>query len=105
MSLVQIRQLQALGLELSELPDVKNHVSCGEIHRSLIDKERQIENEIEDMYQKLSRLRLHVETFRECMNSGGEIQEGRMIGAYRVYYRSPKEAHPGTAEIFKRWMA
>ncbi|MBR3107005.1 MAG: MerR family transcriptional regulator [Clostridia bacterium] len=104
LSLVQIKQLNALGVELSELPDVKNQVSCADIYRCLIGKEQQIENEIEEMYEKLSRLRLHVDAFRECAANETAVQEGRMIGAYRIYYRSPKADHPNTAAIFRRWM-
>lgn len=105
MSLVQLKQLNALGVELSELPDVKNQISCADIYRCLIGKEQQIENEIEELYQKLSRLRLHVDAFKECTADETTVQEGRMIGAYRIYYQPPKLDHPNTAAIFKRWMA
>ena len=104
LSLVQIKQLNALGVELSELPDVKNQVSCGDIYRNLISKEQQIEKEIEEMYDKLSRLRLHVDAFRQCAENETAVQEGRMIGAYRIYYQSPKVDHPNTAAIFRRWI-
>ena len=104
MSLVQLRQLNALGLELSELPSAKNHISCGDVYQSLIDKERQIEDEMEEMFQKLSRLKLHIDTFRNCAANETTIQESQMVGAYRIYYSSPKTDHPSTAAIFKRWI-
>ena len=105
MSLVQIRQLNALGVELTRLPDVKSRTSCADIYRCLVEKEQQIEREIDEMYQKMSRLRLHVDAFRDCAQSGTAVQEGRMIGAYRIYYRSPETDHPDTAEVFRRWIA
>ena len=104
LSLVQIRQLNALGLELAELPNVRNSVSCADVYQALIDREQQIETAIEDMYQRLSRLRLHVDTFRDCVANETAVQESRMVGAYRIYYQSPKADHPNTAAIFKRWI-
>lgn len=104
MSLVQIKQLNALGVELSELPDVKSRNTCADIYRCLVDKEQQIEQEIEDMYQRLSRLRLHVDAFRDCVHPETVIQESMMVGAYRIFYSSPKTDHPDTPAVFRRWM-
>ena len=105
MSLVQIKQLNALGVELTRLPDAKSRTSCADIYQCLVEKEQQIEQEIDEMYQKMARLRLHVETFKDCVHSGTVVEEARMIGAYRIYYGSAETDHPDTAEIFKRWIA
>ncbi|MBR0386208.1 MAG: hypothetical protein IJH85_00320 [Clostridia bacterium] len=61
--------------------------------------------DIDEMYQKMARLRLHVETFKDCVHSGTVVEEARMIGAYRIYYGSVETDHPDTAEVFKRWIA
>ena len=61
--------------------------------------------DIDEMYQKMARLRLHVETFKDCVHSGTVVEEARMIGAYRIYYGSAETDHPDTAEVFKRWIA
>lgn len=105
MSLVQIKQLNALGVELTRLPDAKSRTSCADIYQCLVEKEQQIEQEIDEMYQKMARLRLHVETFKDCVHSGTVVEEARMIGAYRIYYGSAETDHPDTAEVFKRWIA
>ena len=104
MSLVQIRQLNALGVGLSELPGSRNRRRCADVLSALVAQEQSIEEEIEDLYQKLSRLRLHVDAYQRCAGSGTVIEEGRMPGAYRIYYSTPKKDHPRTAEIFRRWM-
>ncbi len=104
MSLVQLKQLNAFGVELSELPGVNRKITVKDIHRSLVGKEQAIEREIEELYQKLSRLRLHVDAFQECTTEKTEITESRMVGAYRLYFHGSESDPPETAKIFKRWM-
>ena len=104
MSLVQVKQLNALGVGLSELPSTGSGRRCMDVHDSLVAQEQAIEQQIEDLYDRLSRLRLHVDAYQQCAALPTEIQEGRMPGVYRVYYRSPKTDHPRTTEIFRRWM-
>jgi len=103
-SLVQLKQLQSFGLELSDLPSAQRDVTCREVHQSLVAQEQAIGEEIEDLYQKLARLRLHMDAYGQCLNNPSEIREGRMVGAYRLYIRPRGKNHPRTAEIFQRWM-
>ena len=104
MSLVQVKQLNALGVGLCELPSRGKPRTCADIRDALITQEQAIGEQIEGLYQKLSRLRLHVETFSKCAEGPGEVTEERLPGAYRIYYHSPKTDHPRTAEIIRRWM-
>ncbi|MBQ9007814.1 MAG: MerR family transcriptional regulator [Clostridia bacterium] len=105
MSLVQIKQLNAFGMELSELPGTGNAVSCRDIYSSLLHKEQEIEAEIEDLYQKIARLQLHVDAFRRCAQADTAITEGRMVGAYRLFYQSSEHVNdPKVQAVFRRWL-
>ena len=104
MTLVQLKQLSAFGVELAELPGVNRKISVKDIHRSLVGKEQAIEQEIETLYQKLSRLRLHVDAFQACATGETVVEESRMVGAYRLYYHDQKADPEKTARIFRRWM-
>ena len=102
-SLVQLKQLQSFGIELSELPSTKKDISYRDAQNTLVLREQAIDEEIEKLYQKLARLRLHMEVLQHC-GENTVIREGRMIGAYRLYFPSAQKPHPRTADIFKRWM-
>jgi len=104
MSLVQLKQLSAFGVELSELPGTRRSTDVRDVHRVLVGKEQSIEQEIEELYQKLSRLRLHVNAFGACASGETRIEEGRMVGAYRLYYSSAQADSSKVSRIFKRWM-
>ncbi len=103
MSLVQLRQLSAFGVELSELPRMDNRVTCREIHGTLVKKEQEIERQIEELYQKLARLQLHVDAYQTCLNEETPVTEGRMTGAYRLFYEKVRN-HPGAEVIVRRWI-
>ena len=104
MSLVQLKQLSAFGVELSELPGTRRPTDVRDVHRVLVGKEQAIEQEIEELYQKLSRLRLHVDAFGSCASGETQIKEGRMVGAYRLYYSGAQAGSSKVSRIFKRWM-
>ena len=104
LSLVQIRQLNALGVELSALPCLHNSLSCADITDVLVQEEQKIEAEIEALYQRLSRLRLHVDAYRACACADTIVTEDRMMGVYRLFFEEgPLDEQ--ACRIFRRWMA
>ena len=104
LSLVQLKQLNALGVGLAELPSARNRIGCADVCSSLSAQIESVGQEIEDLYQKLSRLRLHVDAFRHCADGDREITESRMPGVYRLYLNNPGVDPARTAEIVRRWM-
>ena len=104
MNLVQLRQMNAFGIELSGLPAVGNRRTCGDVHEALVTREQEIEEEIEALYQKLARLRLHEGTYRRCAGGDTAVAESRMIGAYRLFLREGSAEDPVFTETFRSWM-
>ena len=87
MSLIQLKQMSAFGIELSEMPGSARNVGIKDVCLSLVRKEQIIEQEIEELYQKLARLRLHAEAYKTCAEGNSEVTESRTVGAYRLYLR------------------
>ena len=104
MSLVQLKQMSAFGVELGELPSSKREVGIQDMCLALVRKEQMIEQEIEELYQKLARLRLHAEAYQTCAAGNTVITEGRTVGAYRLYFRENDPDSEKTARIFRKWM-
>ncbi len=102
--LVQLKQLNAFGLELSEMPGVRRGVDHGEVCRALVEKQQAIADEIELLYRKLARIQLHVDAYRRFAGTLPDVRESRMISTYRLLIRDGKTMHPNYAAVFRRWM-
>ena len=105
MSLIQLKQMSAFGIELSEMPGSARNVGIKDVCLSLVRKEQIIEQEIEELYQKLARLRLHAEAYKTCAEGNSEVTESRTVGAYRLYLRENDPDSAKTARIFRKWMS
>jgi DNA-binding transcriptional MerR regulator len=99
MSLIQLKQMSAFGIELSEMPGSARNVGIKDVCLSLVRKEQIIEQEIEELYQKLARLRLHAEAYKTCAEGNSEVTESRTVGAYRLYLRENDPDSAKTARI------
>lgn len=105
MSLIQIRQLNALGIELADLPKQDDSVCCANILNGLTAEEKRMEDQIEDLYQKLSRLRLHIGAYRRCLEEEPVVREENMVGTYRIFFTPPDADRDALSNVFKQWIA
>ncbi|MDO4492589.1 MAG: MerR family transcriptional regulator [Clostridia bacterium] len=104
--LVQVRQLNALGLQLSELPAEGKDTGCGDLNDSLVARQRALEEEIDRAIDQLGRLRLHINSFGQALEAEHTIKLAHTSGNYRLFPTDPGVAeHPETAEIVRKWIS
>lgn len=104
--LVQVRQINSFGLQLSELPGEEHSVSCKELCESLCERERALEQEIEQTIEQLGRLRLHVNSFRQAAAPEHPVTLAHTSGNYRLFPCDPGVMeHPNTEDIVRKWIA
>ena len=103
--LVQIRQLSSFGIALSDQPARGRSTSYTEVTQMLAQRQKEVENTIEEMYVLLSRLRLHAQTYQRLTEDSRQLRRQNMIGTYRLMLTDPAvSAHPDTPEILQRWL-
>lgn len=104
--LIQLRQIQAFGIPLGALSPQESDVSCEGILGSLTQRQKEIEQSIEEMYRLLERIKLHANSYQRAAHCDSAIVRTRMVGTYRLFLSDPEVAsHRNTPEIFQRWIA
>lgn len=104
--LVQVKQINTLGLQLSELPGEGRNIYCEDVYDGLKKREHELESEIEQAIDQLGRLRLHIRSFGQAVGSEHALHMMNSTGNYRIFPLDEEvKDHPDTPEIIRKWMA
>lgn len=103
--LIQVKQINTMGLQLAELPGGDKGKTCEELYESLCGRENELEKEIERAIDQLGRLRLHIRSFSQAVEKEHTISLMRTTGNYRIFPLDEQvREHPNTPEIIRKWM-
>lgn len=104
--LVQIKQMSHFELSLNELPGESRGVSYASMCELLGKRRLALEETIKELYEKLARVKLHEEYFRQIHPGDLRVQKANIRGIYRLFVTDPQVAiHPETPEIVRRWLS
>ncbi len=106
LQLVQIRQFSGFDIPLGHLPREGEDVSCEQMYQQFSAQRNQLEQTIEELHNKLARIKLHEQNFGRIRTELGTVNRSSVGGIYRLFLSDPAvAAHPETAGIVNRWMA
>lgn len=106
LQLVQVRQLSGFDIQLGELPRVDTTVPIEDMRAILSRRRAALESEIDALYDRLARIKLHETYFGQAYPDVSGIQKGNIRGIYRLFISDPAVAnHPETAGIVRNWLS
>ena len=104
--LIQIKQLSCFDIPLSELPSERKNVSIDGMCGVLVERRKALEAEIDQLYERLGRMKLHEQFFLESRVEAPEIRKANIRGIYRLFVSDPAVAgHPDAEAIAQRWLS
>lgn len=103
--LAQARQLTSFDIALGELPAHGRDLPIEGMRSVLADKRQVLEKRIEDLYERLARIKLH-EAFFEEFASPTVVKKANIRGIYRLFITDPETAaHPDLEATARRWLS
>ncbi len=106
LQLVQVRQLSGFDIQLGELPRNDSVVTIEGMHSILARRRKALESEIDELYDRLARIKLHETFFGQAYPDVSGIQKSNIRGIYRLFISDPEVAdHPETAGIVSNWIS
>ncbi|MFA6507479.1 MAG: MerR family transcriptional regulator [Treponemataceae bacterium] len=106
LSLVQIKQLTGFHIPLNELLESGSLDAPEAMYDLLAAHRKTLEKEIDDLYERIARIKLHESTFRKICDQDLRVERLNIRGIYRLFISDPVvSSHPETARITARWLA
>lgn len=103
--LVQARQLTSFDIPLGDLPAEGRDLSVDGMRGILSERRRALEKQIEDLYERLARIKLHEKYFEEC-GAPTAVKKANIRGIYRLFVTAPEAlAHPELELTARRWLS
>lgn len=106
LTLVQIKQLTGFHIPLTELLEGESLNDAQAMHELLVSQRKALEAKVEDLYERIARLKLHETHFRKILDRETRIERANIRGLYRLFISDERvAAHPETPRIAARWLA
>lgn len=105
LEVAQARQLTSFDITLGELPAQGRDLPVEGMLEILSQKRIALEKQLEDLYERLARIKLHEKFFRP-FSSPGIVTKANILGIYRLFVSDPEvAAHPDTEATARRWLS
>ena len=92
LQLVQIRQFSGFDIPLGHLPREGEDVSCEQMYQQFSAQRNQLEQTIEELHNKLARIKLHEQNFGRIRTELGTVNRSSVGGIYRLFLSDPAVA-------------
>ncbi|PKL23237.1 MAG: hypothetical protein CVV47_16205 [Spirochaetae bacterium HGW-Spirochaetae-3] len=106
LQLLQVKQLSSFDIQLGDLPCDERAVSIEDMRMVLARRQAALEAEINELYDRLARIKLHESFFGQSYPDVAGIQKANIRGIYRLFISDPAVAeHPASEEIARSWIS